>query len=549
MKQKRYRYIFILAAFTLTFLSSCVKETIDELTGINGIKVSNEFSAPLLNLTVGMQELYQSISNQAGISERPDKLLFFTYRDTIIQQPKQLVDIPAIPFNYKFQMTAPIIAAFTFNNGFDLSISDSAKLPSASGQELKLIRIKEGSFEININNTFKHNTTIEIAFPNIKKNGIALTQTINFVFGTTPNPMPAVSIDLAGYDLDLSNGGFSSNTIPFSYRIAMVRNPANPTTVNDELNLEQTFNIKSYSLIRGYLGYFNILNQAITQKIDLFEQQKSGQFLVNDPRLVIRVYNSFGVPLTGRIANLRVVGQDGSNLPVEINPFKDTFSFPKPKTPGETVIATYVIDKTNSNIDLAINSSPSFIKFNIYFDANYNKVVTDNFMIDTASFRTDLDFEVPMDIKIVDYISETEQKQTPDTANLPYIKSIGLSVRSENGLPFDIYTQLIYTNDTIINGKPTTYVVDSLFSNELTILGANVDGNGNVVTPRVTESKPVLEVARYKRIMAADNMVTRSRIVTSTFNGAPGFVKIYTNQKMNVKIGADIKLTYKSNEQ
>jgi hypothetical protein len=244
-----------------------------------------------------------------------------------------------------------------------------------------------------------------------------------------------------------------------------------------------------------------------------------------------------------------VVGQDGSNLPVEINPFKDTFSFPKPKTPGETVIATYVIDKTNSNIDLAINSSPSFIKFNIYFDANYNKVVTDNFMIDTASFRTDLDFEVPMDIKIVDYISETEQKQTPDTANLPYIKSIGLLVWSENGLPFDIYTQLIYTNDTIINGKPTTYVVDSLFSNELTILGANVDGNGNVVTPRVTESKPVLEVARYKRIMAADNMVTRSRIVTSTFNGAPGFVKIYTNQKMNVKIGADIKLTYKSNEQ
>lgn len=550
MKQKRYRYIFILSAFIFPILSSCVKETIDELTGIKGIKVSNGFSAPLLDLTVGMKELYESISDQASITERSDKLLIFTYRDTVTQAPKQLVNIPSIPFNYSFKMTAPVIAAFTFNNGFDLSISDSAKLPAPGGQELKLIQIKEGSFDIDIDNTFQHNTTIEITFPNIKKNGVPLNRTIDFIFGTTPNPMPTVNIDLAGYDLDLSNGGFSSNTIPFTYRIAMVRNPANPTTVNDELKLQQSFTIKSYSLIRGYLGYFNILSQAFTQKIDLFDQQKSGQFLVNDPRLVIRVYNTFGVPLTGKITNLRVVGQDGISLPVNISPFKDTFSFNKPANPGDVAISEYVIDKTNSNLDLAINSSPSFIRFNLYFDANYNKVVADNFLIDTASFRADLDFEVPMDIKIVDYISEVEEKQTPDTSDLPYIKSIQLSVRSENGLPFDVYTQLVYTNDTVISGKPTTYIVDSLFTEELAIRGANLkqDGSGEVESPRVTISNPLISVERYKRIMAADNMVTRSRIVTSSLGGSPGFAKIYTTQKLNVKIGADLKITFKSNE-
>ncbi|MES2779217.1 MAG: hypothetical protein V4651_04885 [Bacteroidota bacterium] len=501
MKQKRYQFVYALLIIVVPLLGGCVKEaldTVDDISGIKGIKVSNTFSTPLLNLSIGMKELYESISTDGFIHEQSDHLLVFAYQAQDTVPAKQFVAIPTVPFNYALQMTDPMILAFQFNNGFNLTISDSAKLPATGNQRVKLINIKEGSFVINIDNTFKHNTTIDILFPNITKNGIPLARTINYIFPTSKNPMDPLNIDLAGYDLDLSNGGFSYNTIPFTYSISMVENEANLTTVNDKLDIRQVFTINSYNIVKGYLGKFSVLTTSFNEKIGLFDQQISGKIFVSDPRLVIKVYNSYGVPLTGKISNLRVVGSDGLDLPVSIDQFKDTFSFQKPANPGETALSQYIIDKTNSNLDVAINSSPTEIKFDLTFDANYNDVIVDNFLVDTSQFRTQLDFEIPMNIKIVDYVTEQTSEQSA-FGDIQYVENIKLAVQAENGLPFDIYTQLIYSNDTIINGVQTTYLVDSLFTNELSIPGAAIDALGEVIAPTTTIRYPEITAERIKR--------------------------------------------------
>lgn len=546
MKQKRYKYLYILFAFSLVLLGGCVKETLDDLTAVKGVKFSNTFSAPLLNLTMGMKELYEAISTDGFIHEEPNKLLVFTYQAQDTVEAKQFVTIPSLPFNYMMKMTAPIIAAFEFNNGFDLTISDSAKLPSTGNRQLKLIAIKEGTFVIAINNTFKHNTTINITFPNIKKNGVALTRNIPYVYGVDPVPMLPITIDLAGYDLDLSNGGFSYNTIPFIYSINMVRNQANATTVNDMLAIDQEFTIKSYNIIKGYLGKFSVLTTQFNEKIGLFDEQISGKIFVNNPRLVIKVYNSYGVPLTGKISNLRVVGKDGLDLPVVINQFRDTFSFAKPANPGDIAVSQYVVDKTNSNLDLAINSSPTEIRFDLAFDANYNDIVADNFLVDTSQFNTDLNFEIPLDIKMIDYVSEQKDENNA-LGDIDYVQAVKMAVYAENGLPFDIYTQLLYTNSDTdkVTGVIREILVDSLFSQELAITGASIDAQGEIIAPTITVLNPLIPAERFKRISSAQNQITRSRIVTSSIGGAPGFAKIYTDQKMNIKIGADINLTVK----
>ncbi|MES2559473.1 MAG: hypothetical protein V4590_07020 [Bacteroidota bacterium] len=547
MKQKRYKYSYIFLAIFIPLLGGCIKETIDELQGINGIKVANTFSAPLLNLTMGMKELYEAISTDGLVTEQPNKLLVFAYQAKDTVPAKQFVAIPSMPFNYQLKMTGPMITAFEFNNGFNLSISDSAKLPATGNQRVKLINIKEGSFVININNTFLHNTTIDLTFPSIRKNGVPLSRNIPYVYGVDPNPMLPITIDLAGYDLDLTNGGFSYNTIPFTYSFGMVRNVGNLTTTNDVLDINQVFTIKSYNIIRGYLGKINVLTTEFSEKIGLFDQQMSGKISVKDPRLVIKVYNSYGMPLTGKISNLRVVGKDGMDLPVVMNPFKDTFSFNQPATPGEVAISEYVIDRTNSNLDLAINSSPSDIKFNLTFDANYNDAIVDNFLIDTARFNTDLNFEIPLNIKIEDYVSEQVAPQSA-FGDIEYVEAVKLAIRAENGLPFDVYTQLLYANpDTnVTTGVITQILVDSLFETELSIPGASIDLQGEVIAPTITVRNPVISAERFKKISAAKNQITRSRLNTSAIGGAPGFAKIYTDQKMNIKIGADINIIYKS---
>lgn len=542
MKQKSYKYLYIFLAFFIPLLGGCVKETIDDLMGVKGVKFSNTFSAPLLNLTMGMKELYEAISTDGFVHEDPNKLLVFTYQGQDTVEAKQFVTIPSMPFNYMLKMTPPVIALFEINNGFDLTINDSAKLPAGGNRQLKLINIKEGTFTILINNTFKHNTTINITFPNIKKNGVALTKNIPYVFGVDSPSMKPIEISLQGYDLDMSNGGFSYNTIPFIYSINMVRNIANVTSVNDFLAIDQEFTIKSYNIIKGYLGKFNVLQTNFNEKIGLFDQQMSGKISVKDPRLVIKVYNSYGVPLTGKITNLRVVTKDGAEVPVTMNPFKDTFSFNKPANPGELAISEYRIDRTNSNLDVAINSSPSEVRFDLTFDANYNDIVIDNFLVDTSQFNTDLNFEIPLNIKIEDYVSE----QTADNSafgDVPYVEAVKMAVYAQNGLPFDIYTQLLYFGeDTTTHVK---YLIDSLFTEELSIPGAAIDAQGEVIAPTITIRNPVISAERFKRIATAKYQTTRSRLVTSSIGGAPGFAKIYTDQKMNIKIGADINLTVK----
>lgn len=217
---------------------------------------------------------------------------------------------------------------------------------------------------------------------------------------------------------------------------------------------------------------------------------------------------------------------------------------------GQIAVSEYIVDKHNSNIDDAINSAPSFVKFDLDFVANYNEVVSeDNFLIDTASFITTTDVEIPLDLKIIDYEAlQTERPKESDTSELKYVQEAKLTVRTENTLPFDLFAQMIFTRDTVIAGIDTSYVTDSLFIPELPVIGAVVDANGEVVAPTISLSTVVLDIDRYNRIQRSQNYMLRIRAESSTFGGSQSFVKIYSTQKLNMKIGADVKLIYKSND-
>jgi hypothetical protein len=551
MNYPKQGLVLILSA-CVCLLSSCLKETLDELRGIKGIKASGEFAAPLMNASIGMKEIYDSYSNKAFIREAPDHLLVFSYSAGDTVEQKQFVAFPPALFNFNFQMNNIVYGLFVNDGKLSVDIADTVKIPLVNNEKLKLLSIKKGHFNINVVNSFRHNLTIVLTYPTIRKNGQPLTETISIPYD--PNNFPAsVSrpISLDGYDIDLSNGGITSNTLPFEYKLLLERIPGNPTDLGqDHFGINQEFMfLESFNEIRGYLGRFNILTSNTNQEIDLFDKQTAGKIFVHDPKIVIRVYNSYGVPVTGRINNLRVETASGSIFPVIIEPFKDTFSFAYPVVPGQVAMSEYVIDKHNSNIDDAINISPVSVKYDVDFDANYNETEADNFLTDDAVFVMTTDMEMPLDVKIVDYIAEQpERPKESDTSELKYVDQARLTIRTENTLPFDLFAQMIFTRDTVINGINTSYVTDSLFYPELPVSGAVVDANGQVVAPTVTTSSVVVDKARYNHIQRSQNYILRIRLQSSTFGGSQSFVKIYSTQKLNMKIGADIKLTYKSNE-
>lgn len=541
----------LIALVSVTLFSSCFKDTLEELSAIKGAKVSNEVSAPLFSMTMGMKELYESALQSAFIHEDANNLLVFSYQTGDTVDSKQYVEIPEVGFSYPIRMPAPAILAFNLANRFDLTIDTSISVPLGKGdQQVKLIKVKKGTFTISITNSFKHNATVAISYPGIKKNGVPYID--NFTLNYVPN-QPSVTVSrtlvLDDYDIDFSDGGTSFNEIGFSYTIAMIRNPNNATSTSDSLSISQNFAIESYKEVSGYLGKFLIARDTVSQEIDLFSKQINGKILVNDPRLVIRIFNSFGVPVTGRIYDVEIVTLNNQRFPVEIDLFKDTFSFQSPTIPGGIAVSEYRINKTNSNLDDAINSGPTKVEFKLEFVANYNNNPSNNFLVDGSMFRTEVDFELPMDIKILDY--EVLERSDFPLDNLPnFINEAKLFVKTDNGLPFDVFMQMLFVKDTIIGGHlDSNYVVDSLFSHELAVTGATVDGNGNVISPFSTINTVAIPVKRFDKIKnEAKNTVTRVRIQSSKFGGAPGFVKIYSDQKLSMKIGTNVKLILKSND-
>jgi hypothetical protein len=546
MKYFRWgQYLLLCSVF---LFSSCLKETLDELSDIKGVKVSNSWRAPLIDASLGMKEIYESYSDKANVSEAPNHLLVFAYHSGDTIAPKQFVNIPDVPFDYVLTMPTPVKIIFQSLGKVEVALDELLTLPASNNEKIKRINVKQGTFTIDINNTFQHDAKIIVYYPTIvSPTGQPLTDTIDVTRNT--DLLPRI-VDLAGYTIDFTNGNITSNTLPLHYEISVVNNGNPVDELQDALSVSQNFHLESYNNIVGYLGRFEVFNASESQQVDLFDKQTAGKIFVNDPKIVIRVYNTFGVPVTGQINNLRVTTAGGVDLPISVDPFKDTFSFKKPDVPGQIAISEYTIDKHNSNIDDAINSAPSFVKFDMGFIANYNEVENeDNFLIDTASFITSTNVEIPLDLKIVDYVAlQQERPKESDTSGLKYVTHAQLSIRTENTLPFDLFAQMIFTRDTVINGIDSSYVTDSLFVPELPVIGAVVDANGEVIAPTVSYSTVSLDIARYERIQRSQNYLLRIRAQSSTFGGSQAFVKIYSTQKLNMKIGADVKLTYKSND-
>jgi len=540
-----------LLLFTIFTFSACLKDTIDELSAIKGVKVTSNYSLPIIDINVGMEEIYESITQNAGVKKNPDNSIIFTFNTSDTIGGSEFVAIPPVPFDFNFQMSPAVIAAFEFQNGFNLTLKDSAKLPSASGELLESIAIKSGSFTIAINNTFKHRTKIVIKFPGLTRNGVPLQDSIQMNYESSRGSAPIIvnrSFNLAGYIFDLSRNGTTNNTIDFEYVIGMERIIGNTTTTGDALALSQNITINEYSNVRGYLGRFPILKAAEAQKFEIFEKGISGKVFIDNPKLVVRVSNSFGIPITGRINNIRVTTNQDVDIPITIAPFQDTFTFNYPTVIGQTAVSEWVIDKSNSNLNDAINASPSFIKYDLDFTSNINNIVRENFILDNSRFIANIDVEVPVDVKIVDYEILQSNKKSVSNTEVDVVDQMKLYIRAKNGLPFDVFTQIVFLKDSILlNNTDTILVVaDSLFASPWPILAAQINSQGNVISSTESVFTTIVTKKRFENIQASKQFNVVSRMRSSAINGEPAFVRIYTDQKLSLKLATDARLIYQS---
>lgn len=524
--------------------SSCIKETIDDIDSIKGVKAQPAFGLPLINSQIGMDQLVKDAAS-GGFSIDTDSSgkLILKFLGTDSLPNKQFVSFIPVKVDTQFGIPAAAIPAFISNGSFSRSVMMQKQVPVDNNERIERVLVKEGSLNITVTSQFKHNTTVRVVFPGLKKNGVVLSHTFDFIYNGAPQTLSRPA-SLAGYEMDLTNNGTSYNVIAYEIQMDITRNPANQVDVADMIRVNADLDLESYSRADGYFGKFEVISYQESQALTLFDKKLEGNVFIKEPLLRIVVANSIGMPIIGKFTEMYVETGSGNKVPIDIDQFRDTFSINYTTITGQSRITEYIIDKNNSNIEDILSSAPQKIVYTVSFTANADEQVKENVVTDQSTIKVTSTLELPLDLRILHYaLEETGEFSLNETTsdldtNQFQVQWAEMSTDIVNYLPLNAYIQ-VYFEDSV-------KVLDSLFSQEFPLSAAHVNASGAVVNARKEFTVTHIPREKYDRINKGSRYRLRIRLRTAEESGTLPFVTFYIDQKINFKMGIKTKFSYKS---
>ncbi len=536
-----------------TFLllgTSCIKEfedTIDELSSIKGVTTNPTVAAPLINTSVSLSDLLNDLSGDLDVTTGPDGKIILKFSGADSVEEKQYVTLPGINFSVDAIMPPTEIPNFESTGKFNQSIANEINVNVSGNQRLERALIRQGTLNLNVGSSFKHNTVVKISYPGITKNGIAYTDSFVFVYNGSTPPNINRNIDLSGYEIDFTKNGTTYNVFAYELGLDITRNPANGVALTDKISFIQGLNVSQYKRLEGYFGKFDITELRSTSELGLFDDKLEGNVYIENPSIKLKVTNSFGLPITAKITDIYVLSGTGVRTPIIIDLFKDTFSLEYTANIDQSKITEYIIDKTNSNIDEVLNAAPQTIIYQVLFTANADDIPRANVLYDNTTVKLETILDLPVDVKILTYAIESDGDfELGET--LSDLDSNGVTVNWAevvsdfvNGIPLNATVQ-VYVDDSVTNT-----VIDSIFKPAYLLTAATVDAQGEVLQPTKAVVTNTITKAQYENLKRGNKYRLQVRLRTP--ENTPGnqpFVSFYDYQKLNVKIGARTNVTYRS---
>ncbi len=541
---------FLLFAFVL-ITTACVKDTISQLEGINSVEVNPQLSIPLVNDKMTIKDLYKTYASQANIIEGSDKFLSFLFESGDTLPQKQFITIPPVAIAYNMNMDQNAINAFNALGTLSNSITNNAPFTATNKERLKKIGVKIGNISVSISSAFKHNLSLKITYPSITKNGVALVDNINLNYTGTSPIVVNKTLDLVGYDIDMTTGTNGYNEIPYKLDFTLTKIAGSTTSLSDQLQINENVNIVDYSYIQGYLGKFTVIDVSSSQAFEIFRRESDGNVFIRNPRIIHKLNNNITAPITAKISNLSIETGNGSSYPVNVNLYKDTFTlaYPNINQKGQLIYSEYKIDSSNSNIATVFSRAPQSFFYSLNFIANYNENVNeDNYLTDNNKFYVTTDVELPIEIKILDYtVRDTGALSMTAIDNNLVLDWAKVTGSFQNYFPISSTLQFYFIKDDTINGVRSFKYIDSLYAEQISIPSGTVDANGKVFLPSSVINNTIMTGERYANLCkTANKYVLLAKMHTAEYLGNYQWVKVYSDQTLSFKLGVEVKGTYKA---
>jgi hypothetical protein len=347
------------------------------------------------------------------------------------------------------------------------------------------------------------------------------------------------------------DGGYvlasDNNTLEFIY--------AAYTPAGDRVKIPDFFGIPTFivqfdSLEFSYLqGFWANQRYSLirdTIEIDINQTNLVGDVQIVNPKVTMRIANSWGFPTRGVIKYLSFIGQDGQEIPLESTVFVDSavdFNYPKYALNeiGQTKYTDITLDSTNSNIAEIFNSQPTRLIYEVDGISNAeNDPTIVGFLTDSSLISLSMRVELLLEGSAKNFGAE----QTIDLnfGNLTdldtsQVESVEFKLVGENGLPISSNLQLYFLDEAGV-------AIDSLFSDgaQDVIQSAPVNAEGVATGETRTEHFIPMSATRFERVRQAKKAFLTTSFTTAQNGTVP--VKLLATNNLTLKMGIKARTKY-----
>lgn len=487
---------------------------------------SSEFAFPLFSTTLNLKDLMFKVLNDTlsgdTILVNADNTMTLFYTGDVAEKP-----------------ASDIFSSFTGGLFPLIDTLSYGPLDSLPGVSISRADLKKGKIGFTIFNLTADTLSGTLRIPQMSKDGVVFTYPFVAPAGELSG---SPQIDLTGYVLASDN-----NTLEFIY--------AAYTPAGDRVKIPDFFGIPTFivqfdSLEFSYLqGFWANQRYSLirdTIEIDINQTNLVGDVQIVNPKVTMRIANSWGFPTRGVIKYLSFIGQDGQEIPLESTVFVDSavdFNYPKYALNeiGQTKYTDITLDSTNSNIAEIFNSQPTRLIYEVDGISNAeNDPTIVGFLTDSSLISLSMRVELLLEGSAKNFGAE----QTIDLnfGNLTdldtsQVESVEFKLVGENGLPISSNLQLYFLDEAGV-------AIDSLFSDgaQDVIQSAPVNAEGVATGETRTEHFIPMSATRFERVRQAKKAFLTTSFTTAQNGTVP--VKLLATNNLTLKMGIKARTKY-----
>jgi hypothetical protein len=493
-----------------------------------------EIAFPLAYTEIGISDLAQANDSSTTIIIGNDQFCTLVYHDKVFElNAEQLVQIPDQSFQSQFYLDNGQILTLINSGQVQVSRTQEINFSVSQGMEADSMILKNSQLVINCLSEFPSDASIRITIPGLVKNGITFTEIIplnNTGSGTTTS---MTSFPMHDYHMDLTKNGITTNTLVVNYTIKINGNGAN-TTTTQSIQCDAVFQSLKFQSLYGYIGQQSIINIPDSVELSIFNNASgTGNFAIAQPKIRFDIANSLGIPFHARISQLTAMNSNQTSFTVATGiPDPLPVNSPTINQIGQTQYSNFTLDHTNSNIQSLIAEQPGHLIAQTQVTTNPNGPAA-NFITDSSNLSINIHAELPLYGTASDFkIKDTVPFHYNDLAN---VENMLLRLNIENWFPIEAGLQLIFIDDNYLP-------LDTIFLNgEVVIPSGIIAGNSDRVSIAGKKIQDHLfDSARINKILNAKNIVVVA--TASTYQQGNTNVKIFSDYKLKIKIGAIVKM-------